>query len=103
MVQLNTHSPALTLTVTTLAVYGDIHASSRIHGIQVDNDLVRRSWWFNLADIAQQFDEGQRQTALRAALAVASSDDITRRASQIQKTGDTRARPRYGYGSIRAQ
>lgn len=67
---------------------------------RVDNDLIRRSWWFNLADIAQRLnDEGQRQAALRAALAVASSDDITRRASQIQKSGDTRARPRYGYGS----
>jgi hypothetical protein len=71
---------------------------------RVDNDLIRRSWWFNLADIAQRLeDEGQRQAALRAALAVASSDDITRRASQIQKSADTRARPRYGYGSIRAQ
>jgi hypothetical protein len=70
---------------------------------RVDNDLIRRSWWFNLADIAQQLnDEGQRQAAIRAALAVASSDDITRRASLIQKSGDTRLRSRYGFGSAKA-
>src|SRR5262249_55064890 len=60
---------------------------------RVDNDLIRRSWWFNLADIVN--DEGQRQSAIRAALAVASSDDITRRASLIQKAGDTRSRSRF--------
>jgi hypothetical protein len=67
----------------------------------VDNDLIRRSWWFNLADIVN--DEGQRQAAIRAALAVASSDDITRRASLIQKSGVTKSRSRYGFGSIKAQ
>ncbi len=70
---------------------------------QVDHDLIRRSWWFNLADVAQRLeDEGQRQTAIRAALAAVSSDDITRRASLIQKAGDPKSRPRYSFGSARA-
>ncbi len=69
----------------------------------VDNDLIRRSWWFNLADIAQRLnDEGQRQAALRAALAVNNSDDISRRVSLLQKSGDTRVKPRAGYGTARA-
>jgi hypothetical protein len=56
----------------------------------VDDETVKRSWWFNLADIAFRLDdERQRQAALRAAVAV--SDDITRRAVDIQRA--TRARP----------
>jgi tetratricopeptide (TPR) repeat protein len=63
----------------------------------IDNDLVRRSWWFNLADIAFRLNnEGQRQTALRAALAVATSDDITRRATGIQRSVGVRSRLRFG-------
>jgi tetratricopeptide (TPR) repeat protein len=53
---------------------------------------VARSWWFNLADIAYRSDdEAQRQAALRAASAVASSDDITRRAADIQRGALTRS------------
>ncbi len=45
-----------------------------------DNDMIRRSWWFNLADIAQRLDdETQRLVAIRAAIAVVPSDEITRR------------------------
>jgi tetratricopeptide (TPR) repeat protein len=70
---------------------------------RVDNNLIRRSWWFNLADVAQRLeDEGQRQTAIRAALAAPGSDDITRRASLIQKASDSKARTRYSFGSARA-
>jgi hypothetical protein len=70
---------------------------------RVDNDLIRRSWWFNLADIAQRLDdEGQRQAALRAALAVNHSDDISRRVGLLQKAGDAKPRPRSGYGTARA-
>ena len=58
----------------------------------IDDATIQRSWWFNLADISFRLnDETQRQLALRAALAVASSDDITRRATDIQRA--TRARP----------
>jgi hypothetical protein len=53
---------------------------------------IARSWWFNLADIAYRSDdETQRQAALRAASAVASSDDITRRAAEIQRGALTRS------------
>ncbi len=54
-----------------------------------DRDLVRRSWWFNLSDIARRLnDETQRQAALRAAVAVATTDDITRRASMNQRMSE---------------
>ena len=56
-----------------------------------DHDLVRRSWWFNLSDIARRLnDETQRQSALRAAVAVATTDDITRRASMNQRVTESR-------------
>ena len=55
-----------------------------------DHDLVRRSWWFNLSDIARRLDdETQRQSALRAAVAVATTDDITRRASMNQRVTES--------------
>ncbi len=58
---------------------------------RVDNDLIRRSWWFNLADIAQRLqDEPLRQAALRSAVAVPSSDEITRRVSMVQKSGSSK-------------
>jgi hypothetical protein len=58
----------------------------------VESDTIKRSWWFNVADIASRLDDdAQRQAALRAALAVASSDDISRRAGEIQRA--TRAQP----------
>ena len=41
-------------------------------------------------------DEGQRQMALRAALAVTNSDEITRRATLIQREAPTRRRLRLG-------
>ena len=45
----------------------------------VEDDTIKRSWWFNLADIEQRLDdEGQRQIALRAA-ADPAGDDIARR------------------------
>ncbi len=53
----------------------------------IDDPTIRRSWWFNLADIAYRSDDDiERQAALRSALAVAFSDDITRRATDIQRT-----------------
>jgi hypothetical protein len=64
---------------------------------RIDQETIRRSWWFNLADIEFRLsDETQRQAALRAALAVAQSDDITRRASQIQRAEAPRPRLRLG-------
>ena len=53
----------------------------------IDDPTIRRSWWFNLADIAYRSDDDiERQAALRSASAVAFSDDITRRATDIQRT-----------------
>jgi tetratricopeptide (TPR) repeat protein len=58
------------------------------HAIEFAGDATtRRSWWFNLAEIAQRLDDQtQRDTALRAALASGPSDDITRRAAELQRT-----------------
>ena len=51
-----------------------------------EDETIKRSWWFNLADIEQRLDnEGQRQLALRAAMIYPSSDDIARRAADIQR------------------
>ncbi len=60
---------------------------------RVDNDLVRRSWWFNLAEIARRLDdEPQRQAAIRAAVDVAHTDEIaTPRPARFQgANGDCR-------------
>jgi tetratricopeptide (TPR) repeat protein len=52
----------------------------------VDDEMSRRSWWFNLADIAQKLDDQtQRDAALRAAVASGPSDDISRRAAGVQR------------------
>ena len=56
----------------------------------IDDDTIKRSWWFNLADIELRLDdESQRQTALRAALAVSPSDDISR--ARPKSSGQQRA------------
>ena len=58
----------------------------------IDDPTIQRSWWFNLADIADRADdETERQAALRSASAVAFSDDITRRATDIQRATLTRS------------
>jgi tetratricopeptide (TPR) repeat protein len=55
-----------------------------------DDDTIKRSWWFNLADVELRLDdEIQRQSALRAALADAS-DEISRRATENQGANSTR-------------
>jgi hypothetical protein len=51
------------------------------------DDTIRRSWWFNLAEIAQRLDDQrERDTALRAALVSGPSDEISRRAANLQRT-----------------
>ena len=53
---------------------------------RIQDPTIRRSWWFNLASIASQLnDEAQRKAALAAALDVAGSDDISRRALELQR------------------
>jgi hypothetical protein len=79
------------------ARFHDAEREYRLAIERIDQDTIRRSWWFNLADIAGRLnDEGQRQAALRAALAVADSDDITRRAARIQRAPATPPRLRLG-------
>ena len=58
----------------------------------VDDEKIKRSWWFNLADIELKLDdETQWQTAVRAALAVSPSDEISRRAADLQRANSVRA------------
>jgi hypothetical protein len=58
----------------------------------LDDETLKRSWWFNLADIAFRLaDDAKRQAALRATLTVAASDDISRRATEILRATHARA------------
>jgi hypothetical protein len=58
----------------------------------IDDDTIRRSWWFNLADIATRLDdELQRRAAIRAALAATTSDDISRRATDKERSAGPRS------------
>jgi tetratricopeptide (TPR) repeat protein len=52
----------------------------------IDDPTIQRSWWFNLADVAYRSNnDTERQAALRNASSVAFSDDITLRATEIQR------------------
>jgi hypothetical protein len=55
--------------------------------IEQTSDLTtRRSWWFNLASVAQHLDdEAQRTAALEAALEAPVSDEISRRALEFRR------------------
>jgi len=56
---------------------------------------VKRSWWFNLASVAiQSNDESQRKVALEAALEAPASDDIRRRALELQRISEPPGRLR---------
>ena len=57
----------------------------------IDDDTIKRSWWFNLADVELRLDDdSQRQTALRAAVAVSNPDEISRRATDVQRANNMR-------------
>ncbi len=61
----------------------------------VGDETIRRSWWFNLADVAFRLeDDGQRQIALQEAMAATASDDIRRRATDIQRASRPRTNRR---------
>ena len=52
----------------------------------MDDLSVKRSWWFNLATIALQArDDVQRRSAIQAAMEAAASDEIGRRALELQR------------------
>jgi hypothetical protein len=60
-----------------------------------EDDTLKRSFWFNLAQVALRADDDdQAQAALRAVLTAAASDDITRRATEIQRASGPRTRLR---------
>jgi tetratricopeptide (TPR) repeat protein len=62
---------------------------------RIDDDTIKRSWWYNVADIASRLDDDPaRQAALRAALAVAASDEISRRAAETQRATRAQLAPR---------
>jgi hypothetical protein len=53
---------------------------------QTDNTTIKRSWWFNVASIASHIsDENQRTAALQSVLETPSSDEISRRALDLQR------------------
>ncbi|WP_165075911.1 hypothetical protein [Paludisphaera rhizosphaerae] len=53
---------------------------------------IRRSWWFNLADVALKIgDDDQHRAALDEALASTAADDVSRRALQLQGGPATRS------------
>ena len=58
--------------------------------IDLISDLtIKRSWWFNLASVALQFnDEAQRKVAIEAALEAPATDDISRRALELQRNSE---------------
>ena len=61
----------------------------------VDNDLVRRSWWFNLADVAQRLNDGvQQQVAIRPhwPWTTATTSPAAR---VVQKAGNVKLQTKY--------
>lgn len=62
---------------------------------RISDLTIKRSWWFNLASVALQFnDEAQRKVALEAALEAPASDDISRRALELQRASEPLGRLR---------
>ena len=63
----------------------------------MDDDVVKRSWWFNLASIAAPPRRRDPASGRRsAALDAPASDDISRRAIDFQRASEPLARPRPG-------
>ena len=62
---------------------------------RISDLTIKRSWWFNLASVALQLnDEAQRKVALEAALEAPTSDDISRKALELQRTSEPLGRLR---------
>ncbi len=62
---------------------------------RISDLTIKRSWWFNLASVALQFnDEAQRKVALEAVLEAPTSDDISRRALELQRASEPLGRLR---------
>ena len=62
---------------------------------RISDLTIKRSWWFNLASVALQLnDEAQRKVALEAALEAPTSDDISRKALELQRASEPLGRLR---------
>ena len=62
---------------------------------RISDLTIKRSWWFNLASVALQLnDEAQRKAALEAALEAPTSDDISRKALELQRASEPLGRLR---------
>ena len=62
---------------------------------EIEDDTIKRSWWFNLAHVAVQLnDDTQRKAALQAALETFYTDDISRRALELQRVTESGGRLR---------
>jgi hypothetical protein len=60
------------------------------------DDRIKRSWWFNLADVAAHLNvESQRRIALDNVLVAVDGDEVSRRALDVQR-GGPRGRPPSG-------
>jgi hypothetical protein len=58
----------------------------------MEDSKTRRSWWFNLANVAIELDDHiQRRAALEAALDVSLTDDISRRALELRRASEPAA------------
>ncbi|AMV35806.1 hypothetical protein [Planctomyces sp. SH-PL62] len=80
---------ALAVAAEAMALRADWKDSERRYRAAIDrmaDPRIRRSWWFNLADVAMRLnDDDQRRAALDEALAVVDSDDVSRRAMDLQR------------------
>lgn len=69
-----------------LSQWKDSEQEYRLAIEQTSDLTTRRSWWFNLASVAQHLDdETQRAAALEAAMEAPMSDDISRRALEFRR------------------
>jgi tetratricopeptide (TPR) repeat protein len=63
----------------------------------IGDPTIKRSWWFNLASVAYQSNNSaERKAALEAALETPTSDDISRRALELERDSEPLERLRPG-------
>ncbi|WP_165246657.1 FHA domain-containing protein [Paludisphaera soli] len=96
---------ALAVAAEAQALRSDWKDAERRYKAAIDrmaDPRIRRSWWFNLADVAMHLnDDDQRRAALDEALAVVDSDEVSRRAMEMQR-GDSGTMDRRGLGKLKA-
>ncbi|OJW20764.1 MAG: hypothetical protein BGO49_04115 [Planctomycetales bacterium 71-10] len=89
---------ALAVAAEAMAMRADWKAAAGRYRAAIDrmaDARVRRSWWFNLADVAAHAnDDDQRRAALDEALASASSDEVSRRVLELRQGSAGQLRPK---------